>query len=523
MLEDSYTNLYKLLGTFNVCCEHAQADYFAINDTLVGAVEYGDIIPCAYEPGGNVAAAAAKEQVSSKNALDLGMLRAEYLKLTPAHLQEHGLRISTANPLCPRVCQDNTSKDGAFLQLHIFDYVTSDYDLAHFLAQRVMNWKKLLNTPLRGLAAKRMWNLAGYYKPKQNNQSSPESQSEPRANGNAACDQVTLLGERYRKYVPVDHVRTTQTLPFGPTSIKAPINTSFWIEQDVETERMRTRLIQADCLRITKEIDRICRKNNIGYFICSGTLLGALRNGSFIPWDDDIDIGMLRADYDKFIECAKTDLGSDFFLQVPSTDPQTPYLYGKLRLNNTEYVTSYTELRDSHKGISVDIFPFDLAPAASPEFAEFKREADKLAKNYRTIVRRKAVNYKKKTEQLRPMERVGRFVMNAWRKKYANTSLEEARKLYEDHVGQYNNGLAAFNGIQPPAGCDYAVSYVIIFTDTPLADLLPLQEVEFEGMKVYAPHNLNTIPTVLFGDYSQESPKHLQHAHHILKWKTSSR
>ena len=438
------------------------------------------------------------------------MLRAEYLKLTPEFLREYGLCIDSGNPLCPQVRKNDALQDAMYLQLHVFDYITSDYDLAHFLVQRVMNWKKLLNTPLHGLAAKRMWDLAGYY-----------SQRGEKGINRPLCDQVTLLGERHRKYVPLSHVNTTQTLPFGPTNIKAPINTSFWVEQDTEAERTRTRLIQADCLRIAKEIDRICRKNNIGYFICSGTLLGALRNGGYVPWDDDIDIGMLRADYDKFIECAMADLGSDFFLQVPSTDPQTPYLYGKLRLNNTEYVTSYTELRDSHKGISIDIFPFDLAPVSSPEFPEFKRKADKLAKNYRTIVRRKAVNYEKQSGQLRPLERMGRFVMDAWRKKYANTSLEEARKMYEDHIGQFNNGLTAFNGMQPPTGCEYAVSYVTIYSDTPLADLLPLQEADFEGMKLYAPHNLSTMLTVLFGDYSQEPPKHLQHAHHILKWKTS--
>ena len=80
------------------------------------------------------------------------------------------------------------------------------------------------------------------------------------------------------------------------------------IDQDNELKKIHELELYIAC-----EIKRLCEENNIRYFLTAGTLLGAVRHGGFIPWDDDMDIGMLRADYDRFIEICKTQIGDEFF------------------------------------------------------------------------------------------------------------------------------------------------------------------------------------------------------------------
>ena len=69
-------------------------------------------------------------------------------------------------------------------------------------------------------------------------------------------------------------------------------------------------------LNTAKEIDGVCRKHGIKMFLVGGSLLGAVRHGGFIPWDDDIDFGMTRNDYQKFIEIFDTELGDRYFLRA---------------------------------------------------------------------------------------------------------------------------------------------------------------------------------------------------------------
>ena len=100
------------------------------------------------------------------------------------------------------------------------------------------------------------------------------------------------------------------------------------IELDPETLR-NLQLVE---LELLVEVDRICRAHDIPYCIIAGTLLGAVRHGGFIPWDDDADVAMLRADYERFRDACKTELDpAKYYFQDHTVTPGFRWGYGKLR------------------------------------------------------------------------------------------------------------------------------------------------------------------------------------------------
>ena len=95
-------------------------------------------------------------------------------------------------------------------------------------------------------------------------------------------------------------------------------------------------------VEILQEIIRVCEEYKLQYWVAYGTLIGTLRHNGFIPWDDDIDIGMMREDYEKFIEVAPSALKKGYTLQHFKTDPKTPTYHAKVRKDGTQFVEWYT-------------------------------------------------------------------------------------------------------------------------------------------------------------------------------------
>lgn len=113
-------------------------------------------------------------------------------------------------------------------------------------------------------------------------------------------------------------------------------------------------------MNIIHEIDRICKENNIEYFLVGGSLLGAIRHQGFIPWDDDIDIGMFRDDYNKFRKVCPPELSSLMRYQSYTDEPDSHYIFDKVRLKDTYFNTKFSNrFNNIENGIFVDVLVYD--------------------------------------------------------------------------------------------------------------------------------------------------------------------
>ena len=162
----------------------------------------------------------------------------------------------------------------------------------------------------------------------------------------------------------------------------------------------RLREVELDLL---KHFIEICNNNNLTYYALGGTVLGAIRHNGFIPWDDDIDVGMPRKDYEKFAKIASKQLPSNIFFQTRKTDPEYYLNFGKLRNSNTTFVETAVKSRNINHGIFIDIFPLEYYPEKKKDQIivdiknlmmrfRFKNELDKSISSRVPIIK-KTVNF----------------------------------------------------------------------------------------------------------------------------------
>lgn len=117
------------------------------------------------------------------------------------------------------------------------------------------------------------------------------------------------------------------------------------------------RIHQLRMFDMLKYLDKTCKKHNIKYWLCSGTLLGAVRHGGFIPWDDDVDIEMLREDFEKFAKVMRDEPNANYVLQTHKTDPNYFAPYGKLRdLHSYIKEDNSNDLHYKYTGCYIDVF-----------------------------------------------------------------------------------------------------------------------------------------------------------------------
>ena len=124
------------------------------------------------------------------------------------------------------------------------------------------------------------------------------------------------------------------------------------------TWRMQERMLE-----VLEVIDGICQRHSIPYWLSGGSMLGAVRHGGFIPWDDDLDIEMLRSDFERLMRILPQELPDTMALQWHTTDPNYFFQFAKVRDRRSRLFerNGYDKLWQEH-GIWVDIFPLERVP-----------------------------------------------------------------------------------------------------------------------------------------------------------------
>lgn len=252
--------------------------------------------------------------------------------------------------------------------------------------------------------------------------------------------------------------------------------------------------LQMTELEMLKELDAICRRNDIHYEMDGGTLLGAVRNQGFIPWDDDVDVRMLREDYDKFCEVCKTQLDrKKYFLQTHITDENYRWAYARILKIGTRFEREGQTMLKMKRGIFMDIFPCDGMPSGGVKKQIF---------NFRCFLARKvlysvvgAVNEK---------NFIKRVIYKLLTKVPVKIAFDEFGRLAKKYKGKSTELVRTlgWNGSEENIG----------FQRKWMEERCELQ---FEGMSFYAPKAYDEHLTLMFGkDYmtpppeNERKPKH---------------
>lgn len=128
-------------------------------------------------------------------------------------------------------------------------------------------------------------------------------------------------------------------------------------------------------LQLLDKLLEVCKKYDITVWAGGGTQLGAIRHKGYIPWDDDIDICMLRSSFDKLIEVGPKEFSHPYFFQTTYNERDFPIGIAKLRMDGTAFVVGNEAFQDYHQGIFIDLVPLDAFPDDSKEYELFKKKA----------------------------------------------------------------------------------------------------------------------------------------------------
>lgn len=246
-------------------------------------------------------------------------------------------------------------------------------------------------------------------------------------------------------------------------------------------------------MQILDRVDTFCREHKINYWLDSGTLLGAVRHKGYIPWDDDIDIGMLRTDYDKFMELFNKE--NDVY-KAYSVENNPDFLYPFIKIMDTRTVLYEPDEKGVKSCVNIDLFVYDNAPNDEKLLKKQYKIRDKYQKlhNIRTRV------YMSKSNKLKHFVKILLYpFLLVFPKNYFVKKIVANSKRYVNTETGYVGNFTAVSRIL----CDKSVFDEKI-------------DVEFEGKFYKAPVGYDKWLSVFYGNYMELPPEEKRVPHHCF-------
>ena len=247
--------------------------------------------------------------------------------------------------------------------------------------------------------------------------------------------------------------------------------------------------IQLDLLQKTVDF---CESNGLRYFLCGGTLIGAIRHNGYIPWDDDIDIAMPRSDYDLFVKSFNQ---PDNYYQVVNLDNNSKYAYSFAKVYDNRTVMNELYYPGDTFGVCIDVFPADGVKSAA--------QIHKI-KLLRKFLNTKRANFYNRTLLKKVINTIGKMVLLPFSAHQIATWMDNEARKYA--FGSLPKAGVIANPFGPGEMVDKTVFDSDIYH-------------EFEGLKCRIPVGYDTWLRSIYGDYMQLPPEEDRVTHHtFMAW-----
>ncbi|WP_409200797.1 phosphorylcholine transferase LicD [Methanobrevibacter sp. DSM 116169] len=255
-------------------------------------------------------------------------------------------------------------------------------------------------------------------------------------------------------------------------------------------------------LMILNDFIKICEENNIEYFAYGGTALGAIRHNGFIPWDDDIDVIMLKNEYEKFLDIMKSMKCDKYTILNMDNNEDYFYCFSKMSLNKTEFKQSWTRNTDFSLGINIDVFVLNDVPDNKLKRSIYFWENKILNSILAVYITSLNKNYSSKKIEI--ISKIGNLLLKIFNinssliKKYYRNMVEKSSD--KDFKYVFENNAFCYKEPIPKN----------IFNE--------IKKVKFESLTLNIPKDYDTYLKIIYGDYMTPPPEtdRIVHEHDFI-------